>query len=238
MMKVQVIPAYQQASQDLHASDQPDKEQKEATIHAGMFGYLSWAYVTEDIYFPTHRNGAMDFYIYVLAQGHITGDRIGNYSRIHENDMVIMQTGATNSPVVKHIAPDFKGFEFWFAEEGVLKGTEEPDFLKINAAQFPMKIVNDVIERQLFGDDAPVSHINGLRITELILPPDTVYRYDLFAGRKVGIYVVNGEGRIEKHVYIKGDFAEIIQQDDPVDVIAIQGGGEETSHLILMDIKV
>lgn len=238
MMKIQIIPASQQAHQDLHSSDHPQKDQKEATIYAGMLGYLSWAYVTQDVYFPTHRNGAMDCYIYVLTQGSISGNRIGTNSRIHEGDMVVMQSGATNTPVVKEVAPDFKCFEFWFAEEGFLKGTEKADFIKISAIQFPVTVVNDVFVRSLVGDEAPVSHINGLKIYELILPPDTKYQYEIFQNRKLGIYIVNGEGKIEKHVYIQGDFAEILQQDDPVDVLTIQGGPEVTTRLILMDIKV
>lgn len=100
-----------------------------------------------------------------------------------------------------------------------------------------MKIENDVVVRQLFGENAPVSHINGMTITELIVPPHAEYTYKLFANRKLGVYVVRGEGNIGNKVYVKGDFVEAVQIDDPVDGIIIHGGGELTSRLILIDIE-
>lgn len=237
MLKIQVIPAAEQAHQVLRVTKNPEKTQEEGSIYGSSFGYLSWAYVTEDLYFPAHRKGAMDCYIYVLNQGHLNGDHIDEYSHVLEGDMVIMQSGATNAPQVKRIAPDFRAFEFWFTEEGLLKGFEKPDFLKIRATQFPMKIENDVVVRQLFGENAPVSHINGMTITELIVPPLAKYTYKLFANRKLGMYVVRGDGNIGNKVYVKGDFVEAVQIDDPVDGIIIHGGGELTSRLILIDIE-
>lgn len=79
----------------------PEKTQEEGSIYGSSFGYLSWAYVTEDLYIPAHRKGAMDCYIYVLNQGHLNGDHIDEYSHVLEGDMVIMQSGATNALKLK-----------------------------------------------------------------------------------------------------------------------------------------
>lgn len=235
MFKIHVIPAHEQASQVLSVNEGASHSQH-ATIHAGSFGYLSWAYVTECVYFPVHRQGAMDCYIYELTQSHLSGDKIDSVTHVHEGDMVVMQSGAMNVPLVKRVGPEFSAFEFWFSESGILQGTEEADFIKINALQFPMIITDDVVVRQLFGEDAPITHINGLKITELILPPATSYSYSLFADRKIGVYVIRGEGSIENHAYIQGDFMEVWQHDDPADQLVIKSTGLKTSRLIVLDI--
>lgn len=238
MYKFQVIPAHEQASAALRVyENKPDDKKEEATIHGGSFGFLSWAYVTEDVYFPAHRQGAMDCYIYELTQSHLSGDKIEGVSHVHEGDMVIMQSGASNFPVAKRIGPEFTAFEFWFTESGILQGSEQAGFMKINASQFPMKIESDVVSRRLFGDDAPISHINGLKVTELIVPPGSEYLYEVFADRKIGIYIVQGSGIVGNHTYITGDFLKLWQWEDQVDVIVIKTGGEKTSRLIIMDIE-
>ncbi|MEG1586046.1 MAG: hypothetical protein RR346_04150 [Bacteroidales bacterium] len=236
MFKIRITPAHEQATQALRINENTGI-QEEATIHAGSFGYLSWAFVTGDVYFPTHRNGAMDFYIYELTQSHMTGDKIAPVAHIHEGDMLIMQSGSSDFPVVKKVGSGFTAFEFWFTESGFLLGTEKADFAKISARQFPMKIIADVVERRIFGEDAPVTHINGLQITEVIIPSLASYNYKLFADRKIAIYVVQGNGKINNHTYITGDFVQVEQRDDVVELVSVQASGEKTTRLIIMDIN-
>lgn len=237
MLKIQVIPVAEQAHQDFQSIEDPENIQEEGSLYGGSCGYVSWAYVTESLYYPAHRKGAMDCYIYVLNQGHLQGDQIGECTHVLDGDMVVMQSGAARRPQVQRMGSAFRAFEFWFAEEGFLRGSEKPDFLKITSTQFPMKFENDVVIRQLFGENAPVSHINGMKATELIVSPEVDYIYKLSANRMLGIYVLRGDGTIGGQGYTKGDFVEAIQQDNAVGGVVIHCSGEKTSRLILFDIE-
>lgn len=234
MIQVNIIHARQQASQVLRTGKEKS-ETENATIHAGILNYLSWAYTTEDIYYPTHRNGAFDLYLYELSQSHLTGDRVEGVT-LKEGDMLVIQAGTSEYPVVKRVGEGFTAFEFWFSESGFLTGTEKPDVMKFTASQFPRQIENDVLVRRLFGEEAPVVHINGLLITELLLPPSSTFVYNLKKGRKLGIFVIQGEGETEHNRYIAGDFIELFQLSKDQYPVNIISGAEGSSHLIVMDL--
>lgn len=236
MLHVNIIHAEQQAIQALRPSEETHKPDA-GTLHGGMYGMLSWAYVTGDVYLPVHRQGAYELCLYILGQEHITGDTIQGLHRVREGDMLIMQAGASNYPLVKPVGAGFSAFEFWFTESGILQGGEVPDFLKIQANQFPRKIENDVLIREIFGGDAPVVHLNTLHILELIIPPGATYAFALGANRQAGVYVIKGAGRFGDDSFRTGDFIEIQQREfERIDIpfIADESG---LAHLIIVDMK-
>lgn len=237
MIKVNIIHANQQASQSLHSDPRSHHPADEnAVIHAGIFEYLSWAHVTEDVYFPTHRKGAFDLYIYGLTQVHSNGDTVDGH-KLKAGDMLIMQSGSTDFPVVKRIGAGFSTFEFWFSESGLLQGEETPDFIKLSRKEFPVRVVDDVIERRLYGTDAPITHINDIRICELEIPGGKRYGYDLLHGRKAGIYVVGGNGTFNERLYRSGDFIELIQWEHEKETVFLESDPKETTHLIVIDLS-
>ncbi|MDO5570099.1 MAG: hypothetical protein Q4F97_01350 [Bacteroidales bacterium] len=236
MLKINIIPQNEQAIQFL--SDNDNKTAKEPFIHAGAFKYISWALVNENIYFPTHRNGAFDMYVYLVGQFRFSGDSIDGMHHFKEGDMLIMQSGSTNAPSIRYIGPNFKAFEFWFTEDGLLKGVEKPDYMKFTSSQFPINIKNDVLIRHIFGEGAPVEHINDLKVKELILPPDTQISYTLNPSRMFGIYVIKGNGVISDNDYTDGDAIEITQTDKEHGNVLIDSKGDYSTHIMLFDMMV
>ncbi|MGL4293037.1 MAG: hypothetical protein ACRCSQ_05640 [Bacteroidales bacterium] len=237
MFKIQVIPAHEQATTAMRIFEEKPDQKEDATIHGGTFGFLSWAYVTEDLFFPLHRDGAMDLFIYSVTQSHESGDKIEDAGRVKAGDVVVMQSGVTHKALAKRIGTGFSAFEFWFSESGILQGGEQASFMKIHAHQFPVMSENDVVIRQLYGNEAPIMNINGMKITEIMIPPGATFDYPVFADRKIGIYVVQGNGIVGNHAYISGDFLSIWQWDDRVDGLVVRGEGELASRLILIDIE-
>ena len=237
MININIIHADQQATQALHADSRlhPVKGGN-AFIQAGSLGPVSWAFVTEDVYFPVHRKGAFDFYIYSVCQAHATGDLMGEH-RLKAGDMLVMQSGSVDYPVVKPIGPKFCAFEFWYSTSGLLQGNETPDFIKIVNRDFPHALIGGVTIKHLFGDEAPINNINDLKITEIRIPEDNVYTFDIQAGRKTGIFVISGRGKVNEFDFINGDFIEVSPFDKEHENLTLLSLNGEPIHLIILNLK-
>lgn len=235
MYQINIIQASEQAFQAF-SSLNSESTTDNGFIHAGIFGFISWAYVSEDLYFPTHRKGGFELFAYELSQSHAVGDHLEPKHRFKQGDMLIVKEGATDHPFVKRVGSDFSAFQFWFSESGLLTGEERTDFMKITADQFPCTTTQEVLKRELFGPIAPVNHINGLIVCELIISAKQLYTYSLSAKRKLGVYVISGDGSCNHKLFKSGDFLEINHTQATDIEINFKSMDSSGLHLILMEI--